>query len=233
MKTTRRDALAHGGRIIATAAVVAFPPSSNPALADAKLLGIVTKIEAEETSIKAKLKKANGKAHAEVLAVEDETDKQMFVIGEMEERLADTSAHTLPGILSKLRRVRYSVAELHSTNDTDEVMISGAVRDMERLVGGAQGGEPDKTVSLEAEYRKANAEWNALPKENRSEHVEVVGKRVTAAIEAFAFAPANSLIGVALKMKLLIEGMKNQHSFEPELAQTALEGVERLAGRRI
>ena len=73
--------------------------------------------------------------------------------------------------------------------------------------------------------------WNALPKDCTDEQAEDVGGRVTAAIEAFAFAPANSLEGIALKIKLLIEGMENQHSYEPELAQTALEGVERLAGK--
>ena len=158
----------------------------------------------------------------------DATDRESA----FEDVICTRPARTFEGVAVKLRLAAFHIKQEEKDQTEDRCTLS-ALEAVERLVGGARDGEPDKTVALEAEYRKANIEWNALPKDCTDEQAGAVGARVTAAIEAFAFAPANSLGGIALKMKLLIEGMENQHSFEPELAQTALEGVERLAGRSI
>ena len=156
----------------------------------------------------------------------DATDREYA----FEDLICSRPAQTFEGVVAKLRLAAFHIKQEEKDRTEDRCTLS-ALAAVERLVGGAQDGEPDKTVALEAEYRKANTEWDALTKDRTDEQCEDVGGRVTAAIEAFATAPANSLEGIALKMKLLIEGMENQHSFEPELAQTALEGVERLTGR--
>ena len=156
----------------------------------------------------------------------DATDREYA----LEDEICSRPAQTFEGVIVKLRLAAFQIKQEGKDLTEDRCTLS-ALEAVERLVGATQDGEPDKTVALEAEYRKENTVWDALSKDRTSGQAEAVGARVTAAIEAFATAPENSLEGIALKMKLLIEGMENQHSFEPELAQTALEGVERLIGK--
>ena len=91
----------------------------------------------------------------------------------------------------------------------------------------------DKLVALEAELRAAEAEFLGLPKDGPSERTEAVGARQCAAIKAVAITPAETLEGVAIKLRYVVDGFENERGWEPELAQTALESVERLlAGGR-